>query len=323
MLWILRVATDRRFGAGHFVRCRALAQAFTQAPIVAVDPDYPHQNEIMRWSSGIIVESQPESAELTLNAIFSKQADAVVFDSYVVAEEYCKQASTKGFCAVFRDGMPYGSESVTVDPSPGASAGPRVLAGPAYMPLDAQFITSAHVEILSREGPPRILVSFGARDTANRTELAIESLKRVRQPLHATIVMPATAIHRERIRSLVAGSSSFEVIDPGPITQRFYQMFDIAIGAPGVSQYERSFCGLPTILLAQNAKQELAVSIWAQSGAAVAGAAEPDAIANILSPLLDDLSLREVLAARGRLMVDGQGAKRLAVNLEQRASVRQ
>ncbi len=57
-----------------------------------------------------------------------------------------------------------------------------------------------------------------------------------------------------------------------------YGTFDIAIGAPGVSQFERACCGLPSILVAQSERQEHLVRAWGETGAVLSCGSDEKAI---------------------------------------------
>jgi spore coat polysaccharide biosynthesis predicted glycosyltransferase SpsG len=97
-----------------------------------------------------------------------------------------------------------------------------------------------------------------------------------------------------------------------------YKQTDLAIGAPGVSQFERACCGVPTILIAQNERQEALCGAWAATGAAMQCGPKPANVAAALKRLVSDSTEVRTMRERGLSVVDGQGAARLAAALKAR-----
>ncbi|MGH7004725.1 MAG: hypothetical protein ACREIP_12320 [Alphaproteobacteria bacterium] len=224
-----------------------------------------------------------------------------------------------GFTVAFRDGQPYGPEQIAIDPNPGAPKSPTALTGPSYAALPSSF-AQRHARTRSREvaKTPEILVAFGARDSANRTVMALDALARLLPRCRVTVVLGRHAIHgaavTERVRTIAGAILHADIA----AMDELYSAFDLAVGAPGVSQFERACCGLPSVLVAQNEIQEPLCRAWAEVGAAIAERPDVDMIAETVDGLLSDLPKLAAMRKRCLDLVDGKGAERIAQVLKQR-----
>ena len=320
MHWGLRIATDSNAGIGHAVRCRSLARAQGGAVTLFADPDDAGAVRTGPWAGKIIQEASRESAELAREALQARYIDALLFDSYWVSEDEIGAASQSGYVAVIRDGGDYGAETVTIDPRPGALGTRRCLAGTTYMPLPERFSklhAAAKQQGVDETQPLRVLVTFGQRDSNERTLCAVEGLHLAASHFWASVIIGQDYQGGDAVLAAVNGDKRFEILrNPDDLAGMFDQ-FDLSIGAPGVSQYERACCGLPTILVSQNERQEPLVAAWADCGAAIAVSAKSAQIAAAIDSLDQDRSSLAAVRNAGLNSVDGLGARRLARDLNQ------
>ena len=311
--WALRVATDRRFGRGHIARSAALAACLGERVQVFVDPNagIPDAFDAFRCTA-------EESAD-SIGRLLAADYDGGIIDSPAVAEAEIAILARREWTVVFRDGAPNGPEQLAIDLSPGARDGARRLGGPAWAPLAPHF-AAAHREALrgrrATGGTPQILVAFGARDSTNRTGLVVDALRLLGRPFAATVVLGKAFDNRGAVEPIAARHRDFEVITSPSDMSALYLAHDLAVGAPGVSQYERACCGLPTVLVAQNERQVPLAEAWAAKGCALLAAPTTDAIAAEVKALLAGDSKRRALRDAALATVDGAGAERLAAALE-------
>lgn len=324
MHWGLRIATDRNAGLGHAVRCHALACAHGGAVTVFVDPDKAGVERTGLWPGEIVQEASREGAGLARHALETGDIDALVFDSYWVSEAEISSASQTGCTAVIRDGSSYGAETVTIDPRPGAIEGLHHLAGPSYMPLPERF-ADLHTAAIQREAENtrelRILVTFGQRDSNERTLCVVKGLLQVSGLYRAKIVVGQDYNGEEEVQEAVSSDTRLQLVRNPDDLPAMFDQFDLSIGAPGVSQYERACCGLPTMLVAQNERQEQLVSAWAASGAAIGVPAQASCIAAGIESLDKDRARLAAIRRAGLDCVDGRGAQRLAHDLNEHLKV--
>lgn len=164
------------------------------------------------------------------------------------------------------------------------------------------------------------MVSFGARDSANATALALDALalagsQGVRPRL--TVAMASGAPHLMQIRRAVAGFDGRAALrlDETDMASLLGSA-DLAIGAGGVSLLERMALGVPSISVVTADNQGLAIEGAARRGATIdagaIGELSPEKLAGTIAELADDRAARAAMATRGRELVDGRGARRVA-----------
>ncbi len=195
----------------------------------------------------------------------------------------------------------------------------RVLVGPGYALLRPEF-ASARDESFAHRAIPQlrhVLVAFGGVDKGNVTVRALDALKACPLPAecHITVVMGPHAPWTDQVRDKAEQM-------PWPTTvlvnvqdmARLMAASDLAIGAAGVSAWERCCLGLPTviIILADNQRNG-AAALEARGAAILLG--EPDQLAGGLPgkvAYLSDLQKLQLMQQACSLLTDGAGASRLA-----------
>jgi spore coat polysaccharide biosynthesis predicted glycosyltransferase SpsG len=91
---------------------------------------------------------------------------------------------------------------------------------------------------------------------------------------------------------------------------------DVMVGSGGMSVYEIAALGTPGVILAQNAREDERMREFARHGTVVylglgTDIAE-DTLREAVHGLLEDADARRAMSARGRALVDGRGAVRVA-----------
>lgn len=207
----------------------------------------------------------------------------------------------------------------------------RLLLGPRYALLREEFRDSRKELRSCREHVERILVCFGGMDAANYTSKAIAALAPIISKVHVDVVIGAKHPAREFIRAECLRLGFECHVQTTQMAQLMAQA-DLAIGAGGITTWERCCLGLPsiTIAVAENQKAQL-------RDAAVAGLLYmPDAneegslvgMDHHLLSLLGNFSLRSLIFRNGLDAVDGKGTLRTVtrmgfVGLQLRAAVRE
>jgi UDP-2,4-diacetamido-2,4,6-trideoxy-beta-L-altropyranose hydrolase len=131
----------------------------------------------------------------------------------------------------------------------------RQLLGPRYALLRPEF-REARQHLRQRDGVVRrILVFFGGADPTNETAKALRAIQMLDRPeIAVDVVVGAANPHRAEIEALCAKlpNASFhcQVTNMAELMARA----DLAIGATGVSTWERAVVGLPALVvtLAEN-----------------------------------------------------------------------
>jgi hypothetical protein len=285
-----------------------------------LDPGAPPPRALERYPSQ--AEADTSSVGL-LCAALGGVVDIAVIDSPDIGEAEIAVVAGRAWTAVFRDGAPAGAEQLAIDLSPGTADGGRRLGGPAWTPLAPRF-AEAHEHASRNEpgggSPLRILVAFGARDSANSTGMAVEALVGHERSFLATVVLGAAFADRAAVEAAAGRDERLTIVTDSSDMSALYLSHDLAVGAPGVSQYERACCGLPTLLVAQNQRQVALAEAWTAAGCAAAAPAAAPALRAGLDALAGNRQRLEALRNAALRAVDGRGAERLAAALLARAS---
>jgi UDP-2,4-diacetamido-2,4,6-trideoxy-beta-L-altropyranose hydrolase len=191
-----------------------------------------------------------------------------------------------------------------------------VLLGPAYALIRREF-QSARARRQEHEGGIRtILVSFGGFFAPRLIELVIEAC--TSPPLAERFAGGELHIFGAQEQASVEGRYPFHVHGHrfSSDIAAFMAISDVAIGAGGGALWERLCVGLPSLVTIVAENQRAGVEALASDGYVEnLGEAGPLDAGNLCSALCelwsDDRRLRD-MSARGRRLVDGEGAHRVA-----------
>lgn len=311
-----------RAGGGHVNRCLALAKALIPNARVAFDLG-PDVSEV--WLERLAAESiEMASPEFALQV----RIDGIVVDHYGMTSSAIGRLRRPGtVLAVMEDfGANFEDADILIGPTTfemTESEKPPVrrLRSLEYALINPQF----HFDML-RVIPAsirQVLVSFGLRDSAGATLLALEALQKLRWDgfaPHITVALGSTCPHLEAVRHYVAKfqGDAHLLVDSARMPEMVHAA-DIAIGAGGIGMLERCAAGLPSIVLAINEAQRAAaalaadkVAIWFPGMYSNVSSVDLASLVLSLAASVDD---RRMLSENGRRLIDGSGARRVARHL--------
>jgi spore coat polysaccharide biosynthesis predicted glycosyltransferase SpsG/CMP-N-acetylneuraminic acid synthetase len=186
-------------------------------------------------------------------------------------------------------------------------------AGPEYAILREQFLGRPKVV---RERARTLLLSFGGSDPQGLTVQATRALASLPPEIEIVAVAgPAFAFHRELESTLAPTPGRVRVVHDGHIAELMLEA-DVMVGSGGMSVYEIAALGTPGVILAQNAREDERMREFARHGTVVYLGLGTDIAEETLREavrgLLEDADARRAMSARGRALVDGRGAVRVA-----------
>jgi len=294
----MRVAATPRDGLGHAKRMIALAAALRGlgAQISAPDLLSPNANPMIRSSA--------ESLGMVPSA---DDAECVVFDSYELglAEQELERA--RGRVVVVVDDAPVRrhSCSLLVDQNQGDDRSHPYqgmvpdeaicLLGPAYALLGPEY-RAGRRSGSDPNAPRRVVVNFGGSRQDALEALAVEALNA------AGLRPPAWEI-------VVTGAAP-----PRPSMRDVWESAGLVVGAAGSSSWERARVGVRSVVVAIAANQEPVGATLAAAGVAHYAGRATDltrvGLSSVIRSALEESP--SVVADRGRRLVDGLGAHRVA-----------
>jgi UDP-2,4-diacetamido-2,4,6-trideoxy-beta-L-altropyranose hydrolase len=335
---VFRVDGGREVGGGHVARCRALATwlrrrgcrvrfamtadalaslpsagcADVESGMITLAPSMTAADEIAMMQA-----AQPEGCALLLVDHYGRDA---AFESacrpWARAVAVIDDLPTRDHaCDVLLD-QTWGREAAAYN---GRVPDPAIcLCGSAYALLRDEF--RAGRDTVRRTGPARrVFVSMGATDPDDATSVVLAGIAACDAAFETDVVLGAAAPHAEAVRARAATMGGavrvhFGADDVAALMARA----DIAIGAAGVTSWERCCLGLPTIMAQLFANQRDVAANLAAAGAVRCIPQDefgPAAIAAALDDLAADDGARREMSRRARLVADGLGARRAALVL--------
>jgi len=192
----------------------------------------------------------------------------------------------------------------------------KKLLGPKYALLRPEF-REARKNLRKRDGHvKRIMIFFGGSDPTNETAKALEVVRMLNRPdIAVDVVVGAFNPHRQGIEQIVSDLPDcichFNVEGMAALMAKA----DLAIGAGGITVWERCALALPSMVITVAENQERTVSDMAESGYLLfLGRSEEvsvDSLYHALEIAIQSPWLLMSFARKTRSLVDGKGVKRV------------
>jgi spore coat polysaccharide biosynthesis predicted glycosyltransferase SpsG len=310
---LLAADCGRGVGLGHLERMLALADALR--PDVEVSVLIPGGDVALRRRVSdrghIPVEARGDTSERVEAAVDAcGSLDAIVLDGYVFDVGLQRRLRDRAPLTVVDDLRLPADCDLAVNPSPGGEAlrpagAETFFGGASYALIRASFL-EARAVVGRRGRPPRtVLVSTGATALDNLGEhVTAELLESDATLAVIRVVGPDTHAgsgrHPQREQRLVSPANLAEALTRATVY----------VGAAGTTAVQAACVGVPAVITAAVPNQTAQASALAAARCAVV-ANLPD-LATTCLQLLDDVARCEDMSARGRNLVDGQGAPRVA-----------
>jgi UDP-2,4-diacetamido-2,4,6-trideoxy-beta-L-altropyranose hydrolase len=335
----MRADASIAMGTGHVMRCFALAQAWQDAGGRAVfamaQATLAVEERLQRESIGVArLKAKAGSADDAQEMIAlarGQQASWVVVDGYGFGADYQEALKRAGLKVLFIDDNGHAghySADLVLNQNahanealyPSRDASTRLLLGPRFAMLRREFTEwrgwDREIPAVAR----RVLVTMGGSDPDNVTERVVQAI--LAEPgVNATVVVGGSNPHLPKLRALVVGiRRDVQLVENVRNMPELMAKSDGAISGAGTTSLEMCYLGLPALLIVLAENQRPAAEELNRRGAAihVGGSAEirPSTLSAHLTRLVNSRDARKAISERGRELVDGRGAERVAANLE-------
>lgn len=195
--------------------------------------------------------------------------------------------------------------------------GAALLGGPRYALLGPAF-ASARRHVPS-DSVRSIGIFMGSSDPLGLSEQALRACRSIagfEGPIE--VITTGANPRREALAQAIRSTPATSLLEDVPDLSAFFARHDLQIGAGGGASWERCCIGAPSLLLTAAANQEVVVPQLEALGVAVglAPGATVQAIGQAVRQLIAaPLGQRQEMSQRARALVDGQGARRVALRL--------
>ena len=198
----------------------------------------------------------------------------------------------------------------------------KLLLGPRFALLRREFVDHCGWLRTIPDEAGKLLVTLGGADADNVTKNVIDALSD--SGLEVKVVVGGSNPHLPGLlqasEAATVGKTRVELVTNASDMPSLMQWADMAVAAGGSTCWELAFTGLPSlfIILAEN-QEDNSLELERRGFGICIGRHsdfEADRFRAAINRLADDTALRTEFAARGRDMVDGLGAHRVASLLE-------
>jgi UDP-2,4-diacetamido-2,4,6-trideoxy-beta-L-altropyranose hydrolase len=287
---IIRVDSSLRIGTGHVVRCIRIAEELESkgAKVVFLCADLPGNISRSISKLGFCLElfeppvneeflqsiespwppkAQMVDASRTLESARSKSSELVVVDQYALSELWEEKLALGG-CRVVAlddlDGKRHVSEmlirpgvSFATPPRRDLNDKHRELSGLRYAIVPREFCEAKNYRGRLRDSANRkILVYFGGIDRDNASEQVVDAI--IRKHIEGSsveLVLGSGNNRLEVLKKKYMENPEIQVHSSLNSLAELVAQCDIAIGAGGVSAFERAAAALPTFLFSVSENQ--------------------------------------------------------------------
>jgi UDP-2,4-diacetamido-2,4,6-trideoxy-beta-L-altropyranose hydrolase len=336
-----RVDASAEMGSGHLMRCLALADALrargTETLFVTSAAERPWRSLLRQHGHAVAAmpngATEPDRDALETRSAFNEMPlpDWLVVDHYGLGIEW--ESSMRASCgrifAIDDVGRSHDcdlllDQNVLDDEhayEPLVPRGCSRLLGPRYALLREEF-GKERANGVARDGPvKRVLINFGGSDPTQEIGMTLKAF--LAAPLDesvcADVILGPANLNADTILRRYGSNRRLNLLSHTERMAALMAEADLAIGAGGMSMWERACSGLPSIVVTVADNQRAgAECLAAQGGHLLLGASTTvtaQHIAQALGCLAGNSWLRALFARTGAALVDGRGRERVAGRL--------
>ena len=316
-------------GAGHLVRCLAIADALKQSGkaecmFLSHITDKNFRLMMMRSAHQLFECEQAIGSSNYSECITSTLAeinpDFIVVDDYQLSDSTQHKILTQ-YPWMLIDDWPHrkSSASILLDSTylrvakeyhSLAKPEAKILTGEKYVPLRHQF-SQTPASVPAGTGLAKILIFMGATDPNGDCLKIAKILEET--TFEITVLTSLSSPGYQELEGLVRNRKHWNLLSFCEDMHQLLLDHDLVIGAPGSNTWERCATATPAITICQDKNQEALGSAVASSGAAVHLGYFSNKTAEELMNALEwvDKNIHDMSCA-ARKMCDGQGTNRIA-----------
>jgi UDP-2,4-diacetamido-2,4,6-trideoxy-beta-L-altropyranose hydrolase len=338
---LIRVDASVTIGAGHVMRCLALAQAWHDRGgdtcFVSALLSSSLQERIATEGFEYIPVNSPagnqQDASVLLSLAEHRDTQVLILDGYHFDAKY---QATIANCSsttltIDDDGrLPVYSSSFVLNQNPGVSEETypniskhtRLLLGSQYALLRREFQQSHYKAPLVSISKKvfRCLVTLGGSDPDNITAVAIQGLMLLQdEDMEVRVIIGGLNPHTKKLVELTSRDKRFVLVRNVSDMSKEYAWADFAIAAGGSSNWELCYYGLPRVVVVL-ADNQRSISKHLESVGIAINIGEladvsPSRIASAVNEFRRDNERLSFARKRAREIVDGFGAMRVVDQL--------
>ncbi len=322
-LLAIRADGNNEIGWGHLVRTQALARQLHKRGVKVIFFTRTPENITDYQTIAVSVPASEEDAWIRAE-LDAQKACAILVDSYEYDHERLERISEWPLPSAYIDDLNLTEFNVNwvingnlYAPDLNYRGRAQFLLGSKYLLLRDDF-TNLPTR-LPREKVENVLLTFGAVDNAGVT---LDILKKMYTHHNFNsyqwhvVIGPAFSNQLAEQIELVCKSKNNILLHKRPDMKSLMMHCDVALSAAGSTSYEMAACGLPAILLVMAENQEMLARKAQDAGIAINlgdyRRLEADQLWQAFEDISTNFAIRSSIAKKGRSLIDGKGAERVA-----------
>ncbi|TSA38388.1 MAG: UDP-2,4-diacetamido-2,4,6-trideoxy-beta-L-altropyranose hydrolase [Porphyromonadaceae bacterium] len=338
----IRVDSDGKIGAGHIMRCIALAQAWQdhggEVTFISHCESEALRERISKEGFQFIAVKapHPHSDDLSITLEYLKRPSAftlhpsptwLVLDGYHFTTEYQKTIRDGGIRLLVIDDMnhlPHYHADILLNQNIHApeltyhcDENTTLLLGTQYALLRREFLKHSNFQRHIPERAKNILVTLGGADPDNVTLKVIEALKLLDDPgIEVKIIVGPVNPHKNiLLQSLSSTRSACELLINPPNMPELMAWADMAISAGGSTCWELALMAVPGLLFILSENQEPIAVYFNKSKAAQNlgwhSRYNFNELSDLIFSLILDFKARKAMSDNNKDLIDGMGSLRM------------
>jgi UDP-2,4-diacetamido-2,4,6-trideoxy-beta-L-altropyranose hydrolase len=339
---LVRADADAARGSGHVMRCTALAEAWCArgglAHFLSRCASETLRERIQRAGARFLPLADDADLETVLSSVRDVNPSFVVLDGYDFDLEYQRALRCAGWPLMVIDDsvrLPRYETNVLLNQNLGAerleyhaNSDAALLLGPHYALLRREFRVWRSRLHTVPETARKILVSLGGSDPHNVTLKVIQALRQLEiARLQIRIVAGPLNPHLEELTETAAAfPGRLELLSHVSDMALLMAWADVAVTGGGSTCWELACVGVPALALVIAENQRPIAEELSAAGVVFNLGPHPEVSLERLASSIDGLLYssfrRSRMSQRGRALVDGKGAERVAAVLSERSCIR-
>lgn len=316
----IRVSNAYNSGLGHIQRCIQIRRFIKYKVIWFIDEKNEFIKKKINKKDPIVYERSPNLYDKLGYNIKKHKIKVILLDSYhISSSDLYKKIKNKAILITLKDKLDNTKSDITIVPQPFSFNlnNLNTFIGTQYIPISKSLLNNNKMKEKNT-----IIISMGAYDKNGLTLKIIDIIKNISfldKKYQILVILGKYSPNIKKARDKIIGLKSFSLLVDKKNMNSVYKKTLFAIGAPGISHTERLAAGVPTILLSQNTLHNKIIDEWVKLNCAIKS--EPSDI--ILSKSIEDIyfnnNLRKKIIEKGRELIDGNGANRIAKIINSKA----
>ncbi len=310
-----------KVGSGHFFRCLALSEEFIKKrrKVIFITNSKNIKKHIKKNIPFFILKGETESERIKEckqlsskikfwiidlpkeNKRYSfhlKKYDSAIIDDLGNIGVYSKFLINGGVVKKFQK---YNSNNKT-----------KFFLGPKYIILRKSFYENRLSNENYENKIKKILLTFGGNDDSDLSSRILSSINT--KKYQVSVLLGPTYKFTKKIQSISKSNKNIKIISNAEDTSTLFKKFDLVITTPGITIYELSCLGIPTILISINEIQYTVAKFFQKMKFGKNYGFWEDDVLKLEKMIksLDENKIRENMKKSGQKIVDGKGIFRVS-----------